>query len=161
MFSIATLTVAALVAAFLLAAVLGFAKEAFRVGDASLQETGALPDGAASTNSGSIDLGHNATGSFLAKCEFKVDAPALATADLPDTETMTYDVITSDSDDLSTPTVVIDNLITQTGAGGAGAAAAEARFRLPANVQRFVGIRATNSGAGDASDKSMTLSLLV
>ena len=42
------------------------------------------------------------------------------------------------------------SVIVQTGAGGAGAAATEARVTLPGNVKRYLRVRATNSGAGNA-----------
>jgi hypothetical protein len=64
---------------------------------------------------------------------------------LGDAATMKYDVVTSASSDMSSPTVVALTILTQTGAGGAGAAAASQRFRLPTNCQRSIGVRGTKS----------------
>jgi hypothetical protein len=126
--------------------------------DAELQVTKALPNGAATVNSGSIDLEHSTNGVHVADCELLIEAPALATADLPDTKTMTYDVEHSDDD--SSFSDLANGVLVQTGADGAGAAAATARVRLPSTVKRYVRVVATNSGTGDASDKSMTAGLV-
>ncbi len=126
--------------------------------DAELQVTKALPNGAATVNSGSIDLEHSTNGVHVADCELLIEAPALATADLPDTKTMTYDVEHSDDD--SSWSDLANGVLVQTGADGAGAAAATARVRLPSTVKRYVRAVATNSGAGDASDKSVTAGLV-
>lgn len=126
--------------------------------DAELQVTKALPNGAATVNSDSIDLEHSANGVHVADCELLIEAPALATADLPDTKTMTYDVEHSDDD--SSFEDLANGVLVQTGAGGAGAVAAEARVRLPSTVKRYIRVVATNDGAGDASDKSLTAGLV-
>lgn len=133
---------------------------AYNKGDAALSKSKALPDGAANVTTDAIDLGHENTGHFIAATELEVEAPALATAELPDTETMTYDVIASANSDLSSPETIATALITQTGADSAGAAAATKRLRLPTDVKRYIGVKATNSGAGDASGKSVKASLL-
>lgn len=125
--------------------------------DAALVKTKALPNGAADVTSDAIDLMNSANGDFQANVELVVAAPALVVGDLADAATMTYDIVHSVNSDLSSPATLLDNVITQTGAGGAGAAAATATVRLPHNVRRYVGVKATNSGAGDASDKSVTL----
>lgn len=126
--------------------------------DAQFSVTKALPNGAAAVNSDSIDLAHSTNGLHLADCELKINAPALATAALPDTKTMTYKV--EDSADDSSFATIADAVIVQTGAGGAGAAAAEKRFRFPSTVRRYVRVTATNSGAGDASGSSLTANLM-
>lgn len=124
--------------------------------DSALVITSALPNGAASTTSSAVDLQNTANGDFAAEVEFEVSAPALVVGDLPNADTMIYDIVHSVNSDLSSPATLIENLITQTGAGGIGAAAATARFRVPNGVRRYIGVKATNSGAGDASDKSLT-----
>jgi hypothetical protein len=135
------------------------AMAAFAIGDALLKQTKTLPATATTATTSAIDLGHGTNGQNLADHEFVLEAPALTTGELGDTNTIIYDVITSASSDLSSPTTVIDNIITQTGAGGAGAAAVTKRFRLPSDCQRYVGVVATASAADDASAKSMVLSL--
>lgn len=138
-----------------LAGVAGYA-----VRDGALKVTRALPNGAAAVTSTSIDLGHGTTGSHVTDTEFLIESPALTTAQLPDTKKITYDVVTSVNADLSSPTVVAAAVLVQTGAEGAGAAAAEQRFRLPSDCKRYVGIKATNDGTGNASGVSATLSML-
>lgn len=128
--------------------------------DTGLQVTKALPNGAASVTTDAIDLGHGANGQFLAQCELLIEAPALVVGDLADAATMKFDIVQSANSDLSSPTVVAKEVLVQTGAGGVGAAAAAARFRPATNSARYVGVKATNSGVGDASDKSVTVSLV-
>jgi hypothetical protein len=134
----------------------------FLMKDASLKGTRALPAAASTTvDGGAIDLGHGSYGDFLADCEVKISAPAVNTTMAPDTRTFTYSVIHSDNSDLSSPAVLYLAVITQTGAGGAGAAAAEAVVRLPVDVKRYVGVRVVSGAStGDASSVSATIELL-
>lgn len=132
----------------------------FNVRDANLKVTKALPNGAANVTSTGIPLDESARGDFVAECEALLTAPALTTGELADAATMKYDLITSDNADLSAGTTLVAAAITQTGAGGAGAAAATYRFTPPTNVKKYLGFKATNSGAGNASGKSGTLELL-
>lgn len=129
----------------------------YGVKDANVKKTKALPNGAAAATSDAIDLGHTNAGRLLADVEFLVSAPALGATPMPDGKTMIYAVVVSANSDLSSPTVLYDRLIVQTGAGGAGAAAATARFRLPTNVARYLGVRATGSASGDASGSTFTV----
>lgn len=127
--------------------------------DAQLQKTRALPASASATVDGAaIDLGHSTKGLLLAKGEFLLTAPAVNATMAPDTRTFTYSIITSANADLSSPTVLMPSVIVQTGAGGAGAAAAEYRFRLPSDTKRYVGVRVV-SGASTA-DASAVAALL-
>jgi hypothetical protein len=130
--------------------------------DAALKLTRALPNGAASvTTATAIDLGQSTSlGAAPTEAEFLLTAPALTTTELPDTVTMKYDVIMSDNSDLSSPVTLYATVITQTGAGAAGAAAATFRFDIPSDAKRYLGFKATNSGAGNASGKSATLEVL-
>jgi hypothetical protein len=129
--------------------------------DTQLKVTKALPNGATNVTSDAIDLGHGSRGDFLALAEVKISAPALVVGDLANSETMKYDLIHSDNSDLSSPSTLITSAITQTGAASAGAVAATFTGRLSLDVKRYIGVKATNSGAGDASDKSVTLELLL
>jgi hypothetical protein len=76
----------------------------------------------------------------------------------PDTRTMTYDVISSASSDLSSPTTIGTAVIIQTGAGGVGAATTTARYKPASNCARYIGLKVT-SGASitDSSAVSATL----
>src|SRR5262245_14859412 len=119
--------------------------------DAGLKGTLALPNGAANTSGAAIDLGLSAFGDFLANCEFILSAPALNTTQQPDAKTMKYDIIHSDNSDLSSPSTLYPTVVTQTGAGGAGAAATTFTFRVPVDSKRYVGVKATGSASGDSS----------
>lgn len=131
--------------------------------DALLKNTRALPGAASTTVDGAaIDLSHGDKGDFVAQAELKISAPAVTTTIAPDTRTLTYSAIHSDNADLSAPAIIHQSVIVQTGAGGTGAAAAEAVVRLPVDVKRFVGVRIV-SGASitDGSALSATAELLL
>lgn len=132
----------------------------YNVQDAKLARSVTLPNGANTTNSNGIDLEHGAQGEFLADAEFLIEAPALTTGELGDTQTITYSLRQSNAADFSGDSEVLGGLIVQTGAGGAGAAAASKRVRLPSDVQRYVRLRAVKTGASNASTKSGSLKLL-
>lgn len=134
--------------------------------DAALTVTGALPASTTFSISATIDTGNTKYGDqTMDRAEWEVQAPALTTAALPDTKTMSYSVWMSNNADGSSATLIYDNVTVQTGAGGVGAVAATARFRLPLqpgglnNAFRYLLIRATPSaaGAGNASTFNMTL----
>lgn len=122
--------------------------------DASMRAVKALPNGATSTTSDAIDVGTSPIDG-----EVLIKAPALAVAALPDTKTMTYEIVGSANADLSSPTVLA-NVIVQTGAGGVGAVATENRWKMPSDVPRYIGVKATNSGAGNCSASSVTMQIL-
>lgn len=130
------------------------------VADAQLYVSKALPNGAASTTSDAIDLVNSTSGDFTANCEILISGPALATGVMGDGKTIKYDVITSTSSTLSGPTTIAATVLTQTGAGGAGCSASTARFRLPSNVSRYIGVKATGSTTGDCSGSSFTVKVL-
>jgi hypothetical protein len=139
----------------------------FTVQDANLSVTLALPNAASTTvNSNSIDTRNSSLGDFLARSEVLVSAPALNTTILPDTKTMTYNLIASNNSNMSGNVTLATNLIVQTGASGAGAAAATGRFRLPSNVTaaygRYIAVQAV-SGANttNASTKNVTIAFLM
>lgn len=131
-------------------------------GDAACENTVALPNGAATVVGAGIEVGITTRGEFPGDVEVKIEAPALAVGDLANGATMKYSIVTEecDADDFYSPTVLIPDVLVQTGAGGAGAAATSWQGRLPASgVLKSIGLKAVNSGAGDASDKSATLAL--
>lgn len=129
----------------------------FQVADKSLTKTKALPNGGASTVTDAIDLGHGTTGRLLANMEFLLEAPAMGVTPMSNGKTMIYSVETDNDAAFGSAKVVISALLTQTGAGGAGCAAASERFRLPTNCERYIRVKATGSTTGDASASSMTL----
>lgn len=129
--------------------------------DAQYTASRALPNGAATVvQAVGFDLENSSRGDFLARCELRISAPALTVGELANGATVTYDLIQSNNADLSSPVTMAAAVLVQTGAGGIGAAAAEARAGIPSNVRRYVGLRATNSGAGNQSAKSAILELL-
>lgn len=131
------------------------------VRDAALIQTKALPNGAAATVIDGFDLGHGSKGDFLAQAELLIEAPALGATPLPNAKTMTFSVEHDTDSAFGTPVVLADKVIVQTGAGGVGDVAKSARFRLPTDVKPNVRVKATGSGAGDASGSSFTVSLIV
>jgi hypothetical protein len=135
------------------------------VQDASLIVTLALP-GAASTTvtSTGLDLGVASSNAILPAVELLLTVPALTTTQLPDTDTVTYAILVSASIGLGTPATLLPTVIVQTGAGGAGAAGATYRFRLPDSIgagNRYIGFTSTTgSGTGNCSAKSATLQMV-
>jgi hypothetical protein len=109
-------------------------------------------------SSAGIDLGHATTGDHVANVEWLVTAPAVTTAQLPDSKVFIYTLEGDDNSSFSSATTLV-TLGTQTGAGGAGSAAASYRYRLPTNAERYLRLKITpsGSGTGDASGVSATL----
>lgn len=134
----------------------------FLMADAKLAVTRLLPAAASATvNSLGIDLETGTRSDFVAPTEILVSAPALSTTIAPDTRTMTYHVQHDTDPAFGTAVTIANSLIVQTGAGGVGAAATTARFKLPSNVKRYIRLQIV-SGASttDASALSATMQLL-
>lgn len=129
------------------------------VRDTALKQTKALPNGAAATVIDGFDLGLTSRADFRADVELLLTAPALATGVMGDGKTMIYTVETDSDSAYGSPTVV-GTILTQTGAGGAGAAAATSRFKFPTNIERYVRVKATGSTTGNCSSSSMTVEIL-
>lgn len=128
--------------------------------DASLKKTTVLSVNAAATNSAGIDLGHSTKGIAPGDMELLITAPAMAIAELADAQTLTYALIHDTDSAFGSPVVLLDNLIVQTGAGGAGAAAATKQIRLPSNTNRYIRVRVTATEAKDKSAKSYVVQLV-
>lgn len=130
--------------------------------DSSVKKTKALPNGADTIYSDAINLGHQSSnpprGEVHGDFEVKISAPVLTTAELPDTKTMKYTV--EHSDDGTNFVDLLPDVLIQTGAGGAGAAAASDYVRLPSMSKQHIRLQATNDGTGDASGKSATFQLV-
>lgn len=126
----------------------------FRMEDAALEQAIALASSAGSVYTTAFDLGAG-TQDFVADAELRIEAPVLTTTELPNGETVKYDV--QHSTDNSSFTDIAKEVVVQTGAGAAGAAAQNVNFRLPVDVNRYVRVKATTStSAGDCSGKSVT-----
>ncbi|WP_373649019.1 hypothetical protein [Schlesneria sp. DSM 10557] len=134
------------------------------VADGLLTKSIAMPTGASAVTTPGIPLDQTANGDFVAFCELEFTAPALTTGMLGDAATVIYAIVTGASVDangvIQSPTVIANAVLTQTGAGGAGAATSKKRFRLPTDVVGYVGVRATKSASGDASSVSLVAKLL-
>lgn len=133
----------------------------YGVRDAALYAADALPSSATTKNGTGIDLGAalSSRGARLEPCELLLSAPALNTANLPDTVTAIYS-IQAGADNSTFATPIATSCITQT--GNTGAAAASKRIKLPSDCPRYIRasvITATN--AGNCAAKSMTLELLL
>lgn len=113
---------------------------------------------AAGANTASFDL-EQIEGGDIGAVVFELAGPALLTAQLADTKVVTYTL--QDSADGSS-FAAVDPLITttQTGAGGAGAAAKTVRFRLPANTRRYVRIAQTATASPGTLTANMVAKLL-
>jgi hypothetical protein len=133
------------------------------VKDALLKVTRALPAAASATvNSSGIDLGAlSASGARIELAEILISAPAVTTTMVPDTKTITYSVQMDDDSAFGSPTTLLASAIVQTGAGGAGAAAATRRIKIPSNCERYIRLVAV-SGADvtDSSSVSATMEVL-
>ena len=132
--------------------------QGFLVGDAALKRTLTLPNGAATTVTDGIDTQNSARGSFQANTEVLVEAPLLGATPLPDTQTITYQLFHDTAVGFGSETLLA-TLGVQTGAGGAGAAAATFRIRLPTTVKRYVRAKAVKTGAANASASAAAVSL--
>ena len=129
--------------------------------DASLKLTLALP--ASNTTvyaTPGLDTG-NIGGNHPGGVEFLLTAPALTTAQLGDAATMKYSILYDSVNPIdASSTVLHADIITQTDAGGAGAAGATKRFKLPSTAGRILGFKVVNSANADASAASATLEAL-
>lgn len=134
----------------------------YQVRDKSLVVSKALSNGAGSVVSDGIDLGHGTHPQVvLPEFEIEIDAPALTTTLLPNTETMTYDIEHDDDPAFGTVATALKSVVVQTGAGGVGAAAiAGTKARLPSTVKRYIRMKVTKTGTGNASTVSGTMRLV-
>ncbi|MBN2132872.1 MAG: hypothetical protein JW741_25460 [Sedimentisphaerales bacterium] len=130
--------------------------------DASFVKTIALGTADATVVTVGMDLGAlTARGARLEDCELLIEAPALDTTQLPNGDTNTYSIETDDDVAFGSAKIVANGVIIQTGAGGVGAAAATARFKIPSDCERYIRVKSILAGGtGDCSGVSMTASLL-
>lgn len=129
--------------------------------DSTLSNSTALPSGAGTATSAAIDLvgaALDANSSFPEEVSLEVAVPA--TPNLVSAATITFTVM---NDSAATPTTALSptHSFIITGTAGNGAATTH-RFKLPANVARYLSVRAVggSSGAGDNTAVSFTTRLL-
>lgn len=125
----------------------------FGVQDASLKVEKTLPASNTTAVSPAIDLGHGLKGDFLAPCELLISVEAVATGQLGNAATHTFEVEHDTDSAFGTTASIMKSVLVQTGAGGAGAAATSVRVRLPVDVKRYVRVKVTKSDNVDASAK--------
>ena len=127
-----------------------------------LSQVASLPNGANITETKPLDLGIRPAGVTPDSIGFEIRCPALSPEELPDGSVMNYDVIVSDAADMSNATVAKAGVVTQKAkAEKGGARKRTSSFNLDADapVGRYLAIRATNSGGGDASGQEVELHL--
>jgi hypothetical protein len=110
----------------------------------------------AGANTAAFDL-EQVVGGDIERVVFSLSAPTAA--GISDTKVVTYAL--QDSADGSS-WAAVDPAIstTQTGAGGAGIAAKEVRFRVPANTRRYVRIAQTMTATAGTVTGNMVAKLL-
>ena len=130
------------------------------VKDYGARITKTLPASNTVAYTAAIDLGHDATGRVPVGTEILIEAPALAVGELSNAATMTY-VVQHDTDSaFGTAVSLYGTVLTQTGASGAGAAAATKRVALPSDCKRYIRVAATANTNLDASAKSMAVNVM-
>lgn len=131
------------------------------VQDYSTRVTKTLPASNTVAYSAGLDLGHTTNGRVPPGTEVRIKAPALAVGELSDAATMIYKLQMDTDAAFGSPTDFYGAvLLTQTGAGGVGAAAAEKRVALPSDCERYIRLAATANTNLDASAKSMEFNVL-
>jgi len=130
--------------------------------DADFDENLTLPTADGTVQTTGFDLG--AIGDRDVRpdeLEIWIRSPALNTTQLPDADTLTWSVESDDNSGFTSALIVADKVMVQTGAGGAGAAAKECRFKIPPGCERYVRIKAVAAGGtGDISGSSADVSLV-
>jgi len=133
---------------------------AFLVKDKLLSVSKALPNGAATIATDGLDLGLSAKSDNREPVELLIEAPALAGGAMADAKTMKSEGFHDTDAAFGSEVSLYGIVLTQTGAGGAGCAAATKRVALPTDVKRYVRVKATGSAAGDASGSNVVASLV-
>jgi len=118
-----------------------------------------LPAGGGTSTSALIDGAATPLPEHAGDIVAVLDAPALTTAQLPNGETITYSFLESNNADLSSP-ISTTQLGVQSGAGGAGAAAAVFGCRPKNAGGKYWGFKAVASASAAATAATAKLSLV-
>lgn len=118
--------------------------------------TSTVANASVGANSATFDL-EQVVGGDIEAVVVEIAAPA--EAGLSDTKVLTY-TFKSSSDNSSFAVLDPTIVTTQTGAGGAGAAAKTVRFRLPPSCARYVRVEQTASASPGTLAGSFTVKLL-
>jgi len=109
----------------------------------------AIPATATTSNGASIDIGAAYSAGKnprLVDMDLRLVVDAQTTTTLPDAQTIIVDLQHSTDD--SSFTVLRDNWITVTGAGGVGALQAADQMAVPNTANRYIRISVTTNGSG-------------
>lgn len=129
--------------------------------DAALVFTRALPNGAATVYSATpLNLELTSRADFIVGHDLIIEAPACNTTQLPDTQTLKYSIEHDSDPAFGSAVALYPDVLTQTGASGAGCAAVSKRVALPSDVKSYVRLKIVKSGAGDASAAIAQFALL-
>lgn len=131
--------------------------------DANLTQTDALPTADTSSYNTGMDLDAlTFKGIRPTEIELRISHPDLTTTHLPDADTLTFDVVSDTALPIDgSSSVVAAAILVSTGTGAAGANPSFARYRIPSNFPRYIGIKATSAGGtGDISAIDMTTELV-
>ena len=129
--------------------------------DKLLQVTRALPAAAETVTSTGIDLGLSPDSRFGDHMgELLLEAPALAVGELGNGNTQKWHIYQDSAANFGGEELLATDVLVQTGANGAGAAAKTVRFALPSDVKRYLRVKITASTALDTSAKSGKISLV-
>ncbi len=122
-------------------------------------DTATLPAAAGSTFSAGIDMNPSGAPFGLRGMCLWAGAPALTTTQLPNGQTMVYDLQVATDAAFTTPVTQAAAVIAQTGAGGVGSAGATGKAEIaPQSSYRFARLKATGSASiGDCSALLATL----
>jgi hypothetical protein len=138
--------------------------QSFNVRDAALKSSDTLPNAANTTVNGTaIDLGPiTGISSRNERSEVLLSAPAQTVTTLPNADTLTFALQSSNTANFATNTTLVTNAIVQT--GNAGAAATTFRYKVPSNCQRYIrGVAVSGVNTADPSNSAankMTLEVL-
>lgn len=132
-----------------------------RLKDALLKVTKALPNGANTTTTDALDTGVGSRGDQPGNVELLLTVPDLTLTQLPNTKTMTFSILCSDSADLSNPTVIAPSVVIQTGVTGTDPLPGVTfRFRMPREGKRYWGAKCVGVATADCSASSYTLEMV-
>lgn len=132
-------------------------ENARRTIDANLLQTHVLPAASATVHGTAINLNSLSAGR-IPLVEFDVQCPA--TPALVDAKNLVF-TIEDSADGVNFAAVVDFPTITMTGAGGAGAAAFDRRFKLPIGIRQYIRVSVTaDAAAGDSTGVTYQYSLV-
>jgi hypothetical protein len=134
----------------------------FQITDSQESVVIALPASAGTVYSPGLQIkGGVVNEANLAQFEAQVQAPVLTTGQLGNSYTMTYGIQSDTDPAFGSPADILPGILVQTGAAGAGAAAANFSFRLPVDCETYIRLKVVGGASiGDCHLATATLRLL-